>query len=138
MGANALAVEMNLRIDHLKAAIPLTPAAGEREELRLREIEGRLDELAVLLTGDTSMATRNEAVPWPIIQRAEIVYGLLLDVRSDVPAMYEDSYGIAATEFADALERLHAIEADLASLEAELEQLGAPHTPGRIPDWSRK
>ncbi len=136
MSANAMAAEMNQRIDHLKTAIPLTPAAGEREELGLRDIERRLDEVVVLLAGDTSVASRNEAVPWSVTQRAEIVYGLLLDTRSDVPAMYEDSYDIAAAEFGDVLERLKAIEADLASLEAELEQLGAPHTPGRIPEWS--
>jgi photosystem II stability/assembly factor-like uncharacterized protein len=135
MGANALAGEMNQRIDHLKAAIPLTPAAGEREEQRLRDIEGRLDELVVLLAGDSSVAARNEAVPWSITQRAGIVHGLLLNVRSDVPAMYEDSYGIAAAEFGEALERLRAIEADLGSLELDLEKLGAPHTPGRVPEW---
>ena len=136
MGANALAEEMNQRIDHLKAAIPLTPAAGEDEEQRLRDIEERLDDLVVRLAGDTSVASRNEAVPWSITQRAGMVYGLLLNVRSDVPAMYEDSYGIAAAEFSDALESLKAIEADLGSLELDLEKLGAPHTPGRVPEWS--
>jgi len=135
-GANALAGELNRRVDHLKVAIPRTPAAGEGLEQRLRAVEERLDELLVRLGGDRSVSSRNEPVPWSITQRAGVVYGLLLNVRSDVPAMYEESYAVAAEEFRDALTRLKSIEADLRTLETELERLGAPHTPGRIPEWS--
>jgi len=135
-GANALAGELDQRVDHLKVAIPRTPAAGEGLEQRLRAVEERLDDLRVLLDGDRSVSSRNEPVPWSITQRAGVVYGLLLNVRSDVPAMYEESYAVAAGEFRDALARLKSIEADLRSLEVELERLGAPHTPGRVPEWS--
>ncbi len=135
MGAGALTGELNQRIDHLKVAIPRTPSADETMEQRLRAIEGRLDELVVLLSGDSSVSSRNEPTPWSVSRRAGAVYGLLLSVRSDVPAMYEESYAIAADEFRGVLEGLKAIEADLGSLEAELERLGAPYTPGRVPDW---
>ena len=135
-GANALAGELNRRVDHLRVAIPRTPAAGEAAEQRLRAIEARLDELAVQLDGDRSVSSRNEPVPWSITRRAGVVYALLLNVRSDVPAMYEESYAVAAGEFREALASLKSIEADLRSLEAELERLGAPHTPGRVPEWS--
>ena len=135
MGAGALTGELNQRIDHLKAAIPRTPAADETMEQRLRDIEARLDELVVLLSGDSSVASRNEPTPWSVTRRAGSVYGLLLNVRSDVPAMYEESYAIAAAEFRGVLEELTSIDADLGSLEAELERLGAPYTPGRVPEW---
>ena len=82
------------------------------------------------------MASRNEPVPWSVAQRAGVVYGLLLNVRSDVPGMYESSYATAAGEFSDVLNSLKSIDADLASLEAQLERLGAPHTPGRVPEWT--
>ena len=87
------------------------------------------------LEGDRTVASRNEPTPWSISRRAGAVYGLLLDVRSDVPEMYEESYAIAADAFRGALADLKAIEADLGALEAELERLGAPHTPGRVPEW---
>ena len=134
-GAGALAGELNNRIEHLKVAIPNTPSAGEPLEQRLRQIEARLDDLVVLLNGDSTVASRNEPTPWSITRRAGVVYGLLLAVRSDVPAMYEDSYAIAAEEFGAALDGLRSIDADLGALEAELERLGAPHTPGRVPSW---
>ena len=136
MGAGALSGELNRRIDHLKVAILHTPAADETLAQRLRAIEARLDELVVSLSGDTSVASRNEATPWSVTRRAAAVYGLLLNVRADVPEIYEESYAIAADEFRDVLARLKSIEADLGALETELERLGAPYTPGRVPDWS--
>ncbi|MEO1595813.1 MAG: glycosyl hydrolase [Pseudomonadota bacterium] len=134
-GASALTGALNERITHLKVAIPDTPAADESHEQRLRQIKTRLDDLAVALSGDRTVASRNEPTPWSISRRAGSVYGLMLDVRSDVPAMYEESYQIAAGAFRSALADLTQIEADLAALEAELEGLGAPHTPGRVPAW---
>jgi len=134
-GASALAGELGTRIDHLKVAIPQTPGAEEALEQQLRAIEARLDELSVTLNGDRTVASRNEPVPWSVSNPASAVYNLLLNVRTDVPAMYQQSYDIAAEEFGQALTRLRSIETDLSALEATLEQLGAPHTPGRVPVW---
>ncbi len=134
-GASALSGELNRRVDHLKVAIPRTPMANEALERRLRTIENRLDDLTVALNGDRTISSRNEPTPWSISRRAGAVYGLLLNVRSDVPAQYKESYEIAASAFGDVLAALKSVETDLSSLEAELEKLGAPYTPGRIPDW---
>ncbi|MEO0345798.1 MAG: glycosyl hydrolase [Pseudomonadota bacterium] len=134
-GASALMGELNTRITHIKAALTDTPAADESHEQRLRQIKTRLDDLVVALNGDRTIASRNEPTPWSIARRAGSVYGLMLDVRSDVPAMYQESYEIAAGAFRSALADLTQIEADLAALESELEGLGAPHTPGRVPAW---
>ena len=134
-GAGQLSAAVNQRIDHLKRAIPLTSSADETLEQRLRDIEARLDDLNVLLSGDTSVSSRNEPTPWSVTRRADVVYGLLLNVRSDVPEQYETSYAIAAAEFRKVLDDLTSIESDLAALEAELERLGAPYTPGRVPNW---
>ena len=49
---------------------------------------------------------------------------------------YEEDYNIAAAEFAPVLTDLRqAIGVDLKSLEDQLENLGAPWTPGRLPTW---
>ncbi len=134
-GAGRLSGSLNQRIDHLKAAIPRTPSAGESQEQRLRAIEARLDEVNVLLLGDSSVSSRNEPTPWSVSRRAGAVYGLMLSVRSDVPEQYESSYAIAAEEFRAVLDELTSIESDLGALEVELERLGAPYTPGRVPQW---
>jgi hypothetical protein len=134
-GSIAHAAELDARIEHLKIAIPATPAAGEAEEQALRDIESRLADVMVTLAGDKTVASRNEPAPWSIENRAGVVYSRLLYVRSDVPGLYEDSYAIAADEFAGALARLRSIGDDLAALEERLESLGAPYTPGRVPGW---
>ena len=47
-----------------------------------------------------------------------------------------DEYEAAGKEFAPVLAKLHElVEVDLAKLEKAMDLAGAPHTPGRLPDW---
>lgn len=136
-GSVSFARELGTRIDHLKIAIPGTAAAGEAEEQQLRAIETELDTVLVALSGDRTVTSRNEAAPWSVAGRIGAIHNNLLNVRSDVPGQYESSYAIAASRFAGVLSDLRAINADLEQLESQLENLGAPHTPGRVPEWEQ-
>ena len=135
--AVAHSAELNNRIAHLKTAIRDTPDATEADEQALREIEAQLADIGVALEGDKSVSARNEPVVWSVSQRAGIVYQQLLDTRSPVPGLYEESYAIAAKEFETVLGDLQAASRDLSALEQRLESMGAPWTPGRKPDWNR-
>ena len=137
-GAVALSAEMDTRIAHLKAGITATPAATEAEANELRRIAAALADVNVRLNGDTTISSRQEPVPWSVARRASVVYQWLLDTRSPTPGLYEESYAVAASEFDGVLRDLTVLEADLARLEARLESLGAPHTPGRVPEWSKQ
>jgi photosystem II stability/assembly factor-like uncharacterized protein len=134
-GAVAYSAELNNRIAHLKSGLRDTPRATEADEQSLRAIEVRLADISVALEGDGTVASRNEPTPWSIGQRASIVYQWLLDSQADVPGLYEESYAIAADEFATALRDLQAVGRDLGALEKRLESLGTPWTPGREPGW---
>ncbi len=134
-GTLAHVAELEDRVAHLKAGVRDTPNAGEAEEQAIREIAARLADVNVALNGDRTVSSRNEASAWSIAQRAGIVYEWLLDTRTPVPGFYEDSYEVAAREFASALGDVQAISRDLDALEARLESLGAPWTPGRVPAW---
>jgi hypothetical protein len=57
------------------------------------------------------------------------------DSQSGVTGNYRNSYTISEAQFSEALAELKSIAAELAALEDELQELGAPWTPGRIPDW---
>ena len=66
-----------------------------------------------------------------------------LELRGIGPAItsgrisdFEESYDIAAREFAVELQDLQAVSRDLDALETRLESLGAPWTPGRVPSAS--
>jgi len=98
----------------------------------------RLADIGVALNGDDTVSSRNEPVAWPVSRRAGVVYQWLLDTRSSVPAMYKESYDVAASEFAAVLADLQAVGRDLDALESRLESLGAPWTPGRMPDFNKE
>ena len=138
MGAVQSAAEVRARIDHLKPALASMRAKSESDEQALRELEQRLNDLNQILSGDASVASRNEPVPWSIAQRAGTVYQDTLSFQSPVPAFYEDSYAIASQQFERAQAALTSLHSDLYAFEERMEELGAPWTPGRVPNWQRR
>jgi hypothetical protein len=49
-----------------------------------------------------------------------------------------DQYALLEEEFPPILDQLRQIsDVDLKALESQLDQLGAPWTPGRIPEWKK-
>ena len=135
-GASNAIPELESRIAYVRAAIAQTPAAGDADRSRLQDIAGRLAEASVAVNGDATIGGRNEPTPMSISERAGRIYGILAFSQSPVGGLFEESYEIAATEFAAALSALRTIDRDLAALEKALDVKGAPWTPGRIPDWS--
>ena len=128
--------ELDNRLQHVRAALVVTPTAGDAERDVLQQLTGRLADIGVALNGDTTIGGRNEPTPMPIASRVSSLYWTLIYSQSPVGGNFRDSYDVAANEFAAALQALRALAADLESLENALELKGAPWTPGRIPDWS--
>ena len=135
-GTAAVLAEMEARIEHLKGAVVQTPSVGEAQRATLRDLDSRLADVALAINGDTSVTGRNEPAPMSIADRAGAVYSGHIQSQSPVPGLYEHSYRVAASELAAALAALRSLEGDLRALESTLEGMGAPWTPGRIPDWS--
>ena len=127
--------ELNNRITHLKKGLPRTARATEDDEQRLRAIERRLAEASLKLSGDTTVISRNEPAPWPLALRVGILYQWTLDIQTPAPAFYENSYTVAASGFQEVQETLGELSGELADFEGRMESLGAPWTPGRVPDW---
>ncbi|MEO1481575.1 MAG: hypothetical protein AAFU77_05665 [Myxococcota bacterium] len=129
--------ELNGRVEHVKRAIDSTPAIEESFRDRLRTVEGQLHDLSVVLTGDRTIRRRNEPSPWSIESRVgSIVYGHWHSLAAPT-GTHTAAYDIAATEFERALRQLRRIDTYLGALEGQIEQNGAPWTPGRLPSWSR-
>ncbi len=82
------------------------------------------------------LAARNEPTPPAILDRVQNVVGGHWSTSSAATRTFEDDYATAAAEFAPVLADLRqAIGVDLEALEDQLESLGAPWTPGRLPTW---
>ena len=135
-GAVELAAELDNRIRHLRAALPPTAAVGNTERASLQNLYQQLEAIKVQLNGDGTVRSRNESAPMSIAERSYEIYGPAILNQSTVGAMMRDSYAIAAAEFSGALKRLQALALDLQGFEEALEGLGAPWTPGRVPQWS--
>ena len=128
--------ELDNRVAHLRAALPVTPTSTGSERDAINKLESQLADLRVMLRGDRTVSSRNEPSPMSISSRVSAVYGTTVFSQSAVGGNLRYSYAIASEEFAGALTSLQQVAKGITDLEATLEAQGAPWTPGRIPEWS--
>lgn len=99
----------------------------------MRALNDRLAELSLLLDGDGTIASRHEPVPWSVRGRTFSLYYAISGSQNKVSGNHLSSLEIAEAEYSRVAEQLKALRKDLDAFEAEMESLGAPWTPGRIP-----
>lgn len=136
-GVNGKVSEMNSRIQYLQKSLKLTPASTESNVQELIDIKTRLTALKVKLHGDSTIARRYEPVPWSLSQRVSRIFGSIIESQSNIAGTFKTSFDIAKTEFSGILNDLKKIETDLSAFEIKAEAMGAPWTPGRMPDWGK-
>jgi photosystem II stability/assembly factor-like uncharacterized protein len=134
-GTGRAADELQVRMDHVKNALAETPQDTEEFGRELRALEARLRQLRQGLDGDVTRSSRYEPVPLSISGRIGFIISGSWGSQSAVPAAYTDSLKVAQAEFAAVLAGMKSLAADLAALEASVEAMKAPWTPGRIPDY---
>jgi hypothetical protein len=134
-GAGRAADELQVRIDHVKNALAETPQDTEEFGRGLRALEARLRQLRQGLDGDVTRSSRYEPVPLSISGRIGFIISGSWGSQSAVSATHADSLKVAQAEFAVILAGMKSLAADLAALEASVEAIKAPWTPGRIPDY---
>ncbi len=137
LGANALAAETMNRLRLLERALEQTPAADEQLFADVRTIMMRLRAIQTALTGDSSVAARNEPTPPSLLERlGEITGGLWSSTLEDATTTQKRQYEIVASQVGGVLDQLRTLlEVDLKRVEAAAEAAGAPWTSGRIPTW---
>jgi hypothetical protein len=117
----------------LKAAIDVTPSATEEQAQAVRALADRLAQLSVLLDGDATVRSRQEPVPWSVSGRTQNLYWAISSSQKSVSGNHLASLDIAESEYTRVADQLKTLRAELEGLEAQLEAIGAPWTPGRIP-----
>ncbi|HEV8579471.1 MAG TPA: glycosyl hydrolase [Thermoanaerobaculia bacterium] len=136
-GAAQAVDEARERLKYVQKAILDTPQADLKLSEQARALDLRLQDIEEKLSGDPVLASRNEPTPPAIIDRVEGIVQSHWASTSEATRTFQDDYAIAAAEFAPVLADLRqAIGVDLKSLEDQLETLGAPWTPGRLPSWT--
>jgi photosystem II stability/assembly factor-like uncharacterized protein len=137
LGAGRALREADVRIDHLREAYEDTPGAAAELAGEIRGLGARLTELNKRLNGDRVRGSRNEPTHRSISARVGRIVGAQWSSSSAPTSTNIEAYHIAGNAFGELLVDLQQlIENDLAALETNMEQAGAPWTPGRVPRWS--
>jgi len=111
-------------------ALDQAPAAGSGMHDALRALTLRLAEIDRLVNGDSTIRSRAEAAPWSLTRRAS---SLLRNWGNQSPVTGTDrrAYEIASEEYDEIAAILREFTADLESFGRQLDELGAPWSPGR-------
>ena len=123
----------------IRTALHATPPIEKELGATADTLAQRNREILRVLRGDQELAKRNEPVPSSINDRVNSIMEGERFALTKPTETHLDAYNIAASEFTEALAKLHALVlVDFARLEKDMEAAGAPWTPGRVPEWSEK
>ncbi|MFO7614705.1 MAG: hypothetical protein R6W71_08720 [Bacteroidales bacterium] len=139
-GAEQFTDELMKRTRYVKQAIQNTPGTSFELMVRAREVEQQLDDIIWALNGQESPASleENRPAPPPVNHRLGAILAASWRSTYTPTQTQRDQYALLEEELPSILQKLRKIaEVDLKALENELDELGAPWTPGRIPEWKR-
>ena len=136
MAVNAAIDDVNKRMTVIEKATVTAVGADKSLIEKVRNLKLQIGSIQRVMTGDRSLAKRNENQTPPVTDRLQYIIDGTWETTSDPTQTQLDAYKIAAEQFAPALTQLrNLIETDLRTVEDQLEKLDAPWTPGRLPDW---
>lgn len=135
-GALETSNSVRTRLGLIKRALQETPSADYKLTEQAMSIEKRINDILRELRGDNTFATRNENESPSISQRVNGIIGEQNMSTSKPTTTQTEQYDAAAQDFKRVLADLRSlVEGDLVRLGKAMEAAGAPHTPGRIPEW---
>jgi photosystem II stability/assembly factor-like uncharacterized protein len=139
-GAEEYTNELMKRTQYVKQTIQNTPGAPFTLMAEADTVENKLHAILWSLNGQVPRASDEENWPAPPPVKARL--GAIMEASwgntSSPTQTQRDQYALLEEEFPPILAQLKEIaEKDLKTLEDELIKLGAPWTPGRIPEWKR-
>jgi len=138
-GAIHTGEDLGTRLKAIRTALHETPTIDKELGATADTLEQRNREILRVLRGDQELAKRNEPVPSSINDRVNSIMEGERFALTKPTQTHLDAYNIAASEFTEALAKLHTlVVVDFAKLEKDMEAAGAPWTPGRVPEWSEK
>ncbi len=140
VGAGRLISDNMAKVEQIKQAIYATPGASQKLMDKARALGVQLEKLNFTMNGLPAKASGEEVPPEqvPLNDRLSSISYTHMGSTAGITTTEKQSYDILAEEFPPVLEELKSIvENDIPALEAELNKIGAPWTPGRIIEWKK-
>ena len=134
-GAIPLGDQLGATFVKMRAALAQTPADTGALVGRVDALDQQLKRIMAALRGDNVLRQRNENTPASINDRVSGIEGDQRFSTSAPSQTHRDAYAIAAEEFAQQLAALKALNEQGRQIGEDMERLGSPWTPGRIPEW---
>eukprot|EP01156_Anaeramoeba_ignava_P014846 Anaeramoba_ignava/a610583_47.p1 GENE.a610583_47~~a610583_47.p1 ORF type:complete len:1085 (+),score=123.68 a610583_47:11-3265(+) len=129
--------ELIKKTENIKQAIYYTPEASDELAAKARKLSNELEDIRYTLHGVEAKASWEEIPPAkiPIMRRAGNMMWVHYSSTTDVTQTVKDQYDILKEQVPEILKQLKTIsEVKIPEIEKELNTLGAPWTPGRIPE----
>lgn len=125
--------EINNKVKFIKQALVDMPNATPALVKGIEDIEAKMDAVTLKLSGDGSLAKREFETPPSINNRVGNIEGAMWGSTTAPTGTMKKSFAIADKELKQVILDLKSIGSEMQSIEATLDQLKAPHTPGRTP-----
>jgi photosystem II stability/assembly factor-like uncharacterized protein len=136
LGATSLVGDLEEKLEVIDNALMTTPISDKTYIRKVRDAEYKLADIKKKLSGDGSISKRNANQPPSIYDRLYYIMIGLWSTSTDVTTTQKEAYDIIAKEFTPVLDDLKKlVEVDIKELEADMDKMRSPWTPGRIPDW---
>ncbi len=133
MGAARSTTEALERIQYIRRGLDEIAGPDPKLLAQVNTVDAALHDINDQLNGDPILRRHNEPSPPSLLDRVNTaVTGLT--TTAPPTATHRDELALAQAQLGPLLDRLHKlIEVDLAGIEKQMNALGAPWTPGRIP-----
>jgi photosystem II stability/assembly factor-like uncharacterized protein len=133
MGAARVTADALVRVQHVRKALDEIDGPDPKLVAQVNAVDKTLRDIDDALNGDPVLRGHQEPSPVSLVERVTNAINGFTTTTAPT-ATHQESLAIAEKEAGPLLEKLRrAIEVDLAAIEKQLNERGAPWTPGRIP-----
>ncbi len=122
-------------LPYLEQAVLSVPALEEGWLAELTAIKTQLREVNEQLNGDRLLVMNEGQARMSLKGKTDLIVSALWSTTSGSTGTFERAYQEAHDGFGEVLAALHQADVRVRSLEDDLEKVGAPYTPGRMPVW---
>jgi len=134
-GTQSFYGDLNNKMRFLKAAWQSTPKASADLQAQIANIEKQLLGIRTHLFGDATLSRREFETPPSMLEKASRITGNLIATSAAPTQTMQATYQSLSKQLTAVLAELKKAQADITTLETALDRAGAPHTPGRMPEW---